>query len=97
MLPIGPCSPEPAMLPAGEPSQPKGEDMRAMSRAVVLVAILALVAAACTRDEEPTTPAAAPTGGSPPADEAAVGSLLDEVQQRGILRCGVNNTVPGFG
>ncbi len=71
--------------------------MRAMSRAVVLVAIVALVAAACTREEEPSEPTAAPTGGSPAAEEAAVGSLLDEVQQRGVLRCGVNNTVPGFG
>jgi general L-amino acid transport system substrate-binding protein len=63
-------------------------------RSVLLLAVLAVVAAACTREEEPP-PAA---GGEETGAEAQpAGSLLDEIVERGILRCGVNNTVPGFG
>jgi general L-amino acid transport system substrate-binding protein len=63
--------------------------------AAVLAMALALVAAACTREEEEPQPAA---GGEETGAEAQpAGSLLDEIVERGILRCGVNNTVPGFG
>jgi general L-amino acid transport system substrate-binding protein len=52
----------------------------------VLVAVLAVVAAGCTREQP---------GGDEGAQEAR--SLLAVVQDRGTLRCGVNETVPGFG
>ena len=62
-----------------------------------LAAALVVLLGACTREEEPE-PAAG--GGEPaesPAQAEETGSLLDEITERGILRCGVNNTVPGFG
>jgi general L-amino acid transport system substrate-binding protein len=60
-----------------------------------LLAALVLVLGGCTREEEPQ-PAAEGEAESPAqAEEPA--SLLEEIQERGILRCGVNNTVPGFG
>jgi general L-amino acid transport system substrate-binding protein len=65
-------------------------------RAVALVGILALVVAGCTREEEPQ-PAAGGGEEAPAEEPQEATSLLDEVQERGILRCGVNNTVPGFG
>lgn len=59
---------------------------------VVIMFSLALVASACTREEE---------GGAGQEDTEAAqtggGNLLDDVVERGTLRCGVNNTVPGFG
>jgi general L-amino acid transport system substrate-binding protein len=64
-----------------------------LRRAALLAAVLALVAAGCTREEE-APPAAE---GESPAEAQPAASLLDEIQERGILRCGVNNTVPGFG
>jgi general L-amino acid transport system substrate-binding protein len=63
-------------------------------RVLVLVAALALVGAACERE------AATGGGGGNGGGQAAAqqgGALLDEVKSRGTLRCGVNNTVPGFG
>jgi general L-amino acid transport system substrate-binding protein len=60
-----------------------------------LLAALVLVLGGCTREEEPQ-PAGEGEAESPAqAEEPA--SLLEEIQERGILRCGVNNTVPGFG
>ena len=59
---------------------------------------MALAAAGCTRGETPQT--TQPTGGAtqPPAGgQQTEGSLLSEVRSRGTLRCGVNQTVPGFG
>jgi general L-amino acid transport system substrate-binding protein len=63
------------------------------ARVAVLLCVISVVAAACTREEEPT---------GQDGDGRAVGgqagqSLLDEVKSRGTLRCGVNQTVPGFG
>ena len=66
-----------------------------LARVVPLLLGLVLVGAACTRgddegDEEPTEE-------TQPAQQAPAESLLDTVVERGTLRCGVNNTVPGFG
>ena len=63
----------------------------------VFAAILAVLAAACTREEEQPQQGQGgdqQAGGEQPAAPA---SLLTEIQDRGTLRCGVNNTVPGFG
>jgi general L-amino acid transport system substrate-binding protein len=60
--------------------------------AVVLAALVLL--AGCTREE------AQPSGGGgaeSPAQAEEPASLLEEIQERGTLQCGVNNTVPGFG
>ncbi len=63
-----------------------------LRRSAVLVVVLALVGAACTREEE--QPAAEGEGEGQAQQQE---SLLQVVQDRGTLRCGVNNTVPGFG
>lgn len=62
------------------------------AKAAVLAAMLALVAGACTRDE----------GGGDQQRSGQTGaargrSTFDTVVQRGTLRCGVNQAVPGFG
>ena len=59
-----------------------------VARVGVFVSALALLAAGCTREQ-------ADTGGGGGAQEAQ--SLFDEVVERGTLRCGVNESVPGFG
>jgi general L-amino acid transport system substrate-binding protein len=63
-------------------------------KVATFAALLALVLGACTREDEPAQPAPDDTGQAQPAESA---SLLDEVLERGTVRCGVNNTVPGFG
>ena len=60
-----------------------------VTKVAVVAAVLALVAAGCTREEERAEDGDA---GQQPAR-----SLLQVVQDRGTLRCGVNETVPGFG
>jgi general L-amino acid transport system substrate-binding protein len=61
------------------------------AKIAVLAAAIALLAAACGREEkQPAEP-----GGGGQQEEAK--SLLDQVKERGTLRCGVNETVPGFG
>jgi general L-amino acid transport system substrate-binding protein len=61
----------------------------------VVAVVLALVAVACERG---TTEGGGDGGGDAQAGaQAPGGALLDEVKERGTLRCGVNNTVPGFG
>jgi general L-amino acid transport system substrate-binding protein len=62
-----------------------------------LFAALMLLLAGCTREEEPEPAAEGQGEAESPAQAEDTGSLLDEITQRGILRCGVNNTVPGFG
>jgi general L-amino acid transport system substrate-binding protein len=57
------------------------------ARLAVFVAALALVATACSREQ-----AGDDAGGGGQAK-----SLLDTVKERGTVRCGVNETVPGFG
>jgi general L-amino acid transport system substrate-binding protein len=68
--------------------------MRHVWKVAVVTVALSLAAAACTRE-------AADTGDGDQAagDQGAQaqGDLLSQIQERGILRCGVNNTVPGFG
>ncbi|MGH2554342.1 MAG: amino acid ABC transporter substrate-binding protein, partial [Actinomycetota bacterium] len=61
-------------------------------RATVAVLALALVGAACTGGDGDQ----AQSPGSQ-VGQAGGRSLLDVVKQRGTLRCGVNQTVPGFG
>ncbi|MEX2144158.1 MAG: amino acid ABC transporter substrate-binding protein [Anaerolineales bacterium] len=80
-----------------------------MSRKFSLILMLLLAAAllaACGAAPEPTAaPDAAPTEAPPPAaDEPALppppagyGATLDTVLDRGVLICGVNSQVPGFG
>lgn len=61
-------------------------------RLILMLAVFALIAAACTRAAETTTTTAPSEGAG-----QASGALLAEVQDRGVLRCGVNDAVPGFG
>lgn len=73
-------------------------------RMIALLAVLAMVMAACTTAaEDPTTTAASGDGTTdtstadtaPPASGG--GDTLAAVQDRGTVRCGVNQSVPGFG
>ena len=74
-----------------------------MKRLLIVLFALGLVLAACDSSDssDTTTTTAADSDGSaettaaPPA--AASGSLLQTVQDRGTLNCGVNDAVPGFG
>jgi general L-amino acid transport system substrate-binding protein len=67
-----------------------------MRRLACLLAAFALLATACSDDDDDS-------GGGGNGEEEAAGSggggggLLAEVQDRGTLRCGVNEGVPGFG
>jgi general L-amino acid transport system substrate-binding protein len=65
---------------------------RMSAKAAVAVLAFALVGTACTRGggDQAQSPGAQP-------GQAGGRSLLDTVKQRGTLRCGVNQTVPGFG
>ncbi len=54
-----------------------------------LIMCLAMFAVACDRSDD---------NADSNGDKAAQGgSLLDEILERGSIKCGVNNTVPGFG
>jgi len=64
-------------------------------KVATFAAMFALILGACTREESEPAPGPEETGGqAQPADSA---SLLNEVLDRGTVRCGINNTVPGFG
>ena len=63
-------------------------------RIVVLLAVLALVAAGCERDSGTPSENGGDNGGE---TAQSGGDLFQEVIDRGTLRCGVNETVPGFG
>lgn len=66
-------------------------------RLILLVVVLAMVAAACgTTGGEATTTTAATETTAPPS-QTTTGSLLETVTNRGVLKCGVNETLPGFG
>jgi general L-amino acid transport system substrate-binding protein len=69
-------------------------------KVATIAAVFALILGACTREETP--PQTQETSGteSPSTTEettAPAGETLSAVQSAGTLRCGVNNTVPGFG
>jgi general L-amino acid transport system substrate-binding protein len=57
---------------------------------LVLLMALALVAAACDRGDDDN-------GANGDQAGQGGGNLLDEVKERGSIKCGVNETVPGFG
>ena len=63
------------------------------AKIVGLLAILALMAVACDRG----TDTAQDDGGNGDAAQQQGGDLLQTVIDNGVLRCGVNETVPGFG
>lgn len=73
-------------------------------RLLVALAALALVLAACTtggEEETDTTDASdttqADTGGEGDGGDDGSGAILDAVLDRGAVRCGVNDVLPGFG
>ena len=70
-----------------------------MKRLAILLLALGLVLAACDSRSDDTTTTTAADGGTTETTEpaAASGSLLQTVQDRGSLNCGVNDAVPGFG
>ena len=72
-----------------------------MKRLLIVLFALGLVLAACdSGDSDDTTTTTAADGGTTEttaATAAASGSLLQTVQDRGTLNCGVNDAVPGFG
>jgi general L-amino acid transport system substrate-binding protein len=59
----------------------------------LLAAFLLLIAAACSDDDGGDESAGGNSGGG----GGGGGGVLQEVRDRGTLRCGVNNQVPGFG
>ncbi|MGH2677856.1 MAG: transporter substrate-binding domain-containing protein, partial [Actinomycetota bacterium] len=71
--------------------------MRGRATLAALPVALLLVLTGCTREEEPQPAAGGEGAAESPAQAEEPGSLLDEIIERGTLRCGVNNTVPGFG
>jgi general L-amino acid transport system substrate-binding protein len=66
------------------------------ARTVALVSIVAFIGAGCTRGGEDDGGDGG-NGGGGGGDGAEQPSLLEAIQDRGTLLCGVNNTVPGFG
>jgi len=71
-----------------------------LKRLAILLLALGLVLAACDSGSDDTTTTAAAAGGdetTTTAAAAASGSMLQTVQDRGTLNCGVNDAVPGFG
>jgi general L-amino acid transport system substrate-binding protein len=67
-----------------------------LSTALALAATVVLVGAACTRGGEGDGGDGGEGGGAG-GGGGEQQTLLQEIEDRGILRCGVNNTVPGFG
>jgi general L-amino acid transport system substrate-binding protein len=68
-----------------------------IGKLAVLLGALTLAAAACTREQPAATGDETGATGATGAAQPGEGGLLGEIQDRGMLRCGVNNTVPGFG
>ena len=63
------------------------------AKAAVLAASVALLVASCTREGGQETQ----EGDEGQTQQQPKASLLETVAQQGTLRCGVNQTVPGFG
>ncbi len=70
-------------------------------KVAIFATIAVLVLGACTREEDPETqPQETGVEESPAEEETAAptgGAALAAIQEEGVLQCGVNNTVPGFG
>jgi general L-amino acid transport system substrate-binding protein len=66
-------------------------------RLLILMLVVALVGFACERDSDEGNGGEGDDGQAAAQPEDEGGTLLEEIQERGTLRCGVNNTVPGFG
>ncbi|MDQ3940886.1 MAG: amino acid ABC transporter substrate-binding protein, partial [Actinomycetota bacterium] len=66
-----------------------------LAKMLVLLAAMTLILGACDRGDDGG--GGEGNGNGEEAAQAAGGELLQEVIDRGTLRCGVNNTVPGFG
>ncbi|HSM43860.1 MAG TPA: amino acid ABC transporter substrate-binding protein, partial [Acidimicrobiia bacterium] len=71
---------------------------------LAVFAVLAMVFAACTTGEGTDTTAAPDTtapsngdDGDTGGDGDTSGAILDAVLDRGAVRCGVNDVLPGFG
>ena len=67
---------------------------------VALVAVFSLIGASCSSDDDEPEGGGGGGGtqeGSGGGRAGEGGSLLAEVRDRGEVRCGVNNSVPGFG
>lgn len=64
---------------------------------LAVLAAVALVFSACDRGGDGGGGDNGGGGDDNQAAQAEGGNLLDEIAERGTLRCGVNNTVPGFG
>jgi general L-amino acid transport system substrate-binding protein len=64
-------------------------------RLIGLLAVLALLASAACSDDDDSSDGGDSGGNG--GEESAEGGLLAEVRDRGTLRCGVNDAVPGFG
>ncbi|HET6952880.1 MAG TPA: amino acid ABC transporter substrate-binding protein [Acidimicrobiales bacterium] len=67
-------------------------------RLAALLAVAVIFAGACSDDDDGESEGArAPGQEGEGGDDSGGGGLLAEVQDRGTLRCGVNEAVPGFG
>ena len=66
-------------------------------RVACLLAGMSLLAVACSDDDEASSDEEQEGSEEESAEQGGGGGLLAEVQDRGTLNCGVNETVPGFG
>ena len=66
-------------------------------RVACLLAGMSLFAVACSDDDEASSDEEQEGSEEESAEQGGGGGLLAEVQDRGTLNCGVNETVPGFG
>jgi general L-amino acid transport system substrate-binding protein len=72
-------------------------DAHTIRRVLALLVGLVLLLAACTRGDEDEGDGDMTQAQGQPAQQEPAESLLQTITDRGTLRCGVNNTVPGFG
>lgn len=72
--------------------------MRVFQGWTLCVLVVVLLLAGCSLgDDDDNGEAAGDTGQTEAGASQEAGGLLQEVQSRGTLRCGVNDAVPGFG